>query len=456
MANTSVYGYARMPRIIRKKYPQVSKLNKLLYMYLRDICGESGVCFRSIRSLAKETDFSIGYISKNIPVLQQAGLIHAELKKRSSGKGWEVYHISIVDIWDLNAKFLEEEKCSRDEHFEDINRSHEEQIEEEDSKTVHSMNTICSQHEQNIENCSQHEQSCSQHEQIEHALLITNNENQLLNKNQYNNNHNGAKSAPAKNNVSLSSEEKISSKNEQPQETDLLTLAPPQEENKPARPRGNRGKKEASAPLALPDLDGPVTQESLLQLAEYLRGYHYTPAKLKKATAEGVKPFLELKFSLRQIDTVWRMCSSNQSLRDEIGKPWLIDAGYVSGGYPVDLWNLPDKMQAKLQLAAKLEAQHSRPAPDEKGSQEKAAYIEKDKRPVWWSRDPLMEKWQEMNPFSDEWTPFTKSITWEWMTEEEARACAIPWNPGRVFSDRDMRDLFGIRYSDVYLQAVAV
>ncbi len=134
--NVYAYGYARMPRVIRKGYQQLTKLQKLLYIYLRDLCGEDGVCYRSLRALSKETDFSVGYLSTNIPVLHNEDLIHASMRKHH-GTGWEIWHISIVDIWEKNAAFIqaEKEKCSQDEQS-DLESVHAM------NKNVHHMNRI--------------------------------------------------------------------------------------------------------------------------------------------------------------------------------------------------------------------------------------------------------------------------------------------------------------------------
>lgn len=132
------HGYARMPRIIRKGYKHLTKLQKLLYIYLRDLCGEKGTCYRSLRSLANETDFSIGFLSENIPELEKSGLIEAKKKKHNDRK-WEVWHITIVNIWEKNAQFIKSEKCSPDEQnsVHDMNSSQDEQ---NNPESVHDMN----------------------------------------------------------------------------------------------------------------------------------------------------------------------------------------------------------------------------------------------------------------------------------------------------------------------------
>lgn len=185
------FGYARMPRIIRKGFKNLSKLQKLLYIYLRDLCGEIGTCYRSVRTLAEETDFSTGYVSENIPKLRAAGLIVAEKLKRFE-RGWPVWHIRIVDIWPKNAAFLRG-NCSPDEQNEqnseenqgnhDQNRSRGEQNPPNGDETVHDVNTNCSPDEQNSQNRSQDEQNqqnCSHHPDL---IRIITSENSFMNKN---------------------------------------------------------------------------------------------------------------------------------------------------------------------------------------------------------------------------------------------------------------------------------
>ena len=95
--------YATTPRLVRTGYKQLTPTQKWLYVCLKDLCGDHGTCFRTLESLSEETDLSTGMLSESIQVLHQAGLIHAEKKKRHE-KGWPVWHISIVDIWGANAK----------------------------------------------------------------------------------------------------------------------------------------------------------------------------------------------------------------------------------------------------------------------------------------------------------------------------------------------------------------
>lgn len=99
--------YGVVPRIVRTQYKTLSLGEKWLYTCLKDLCGDKGACFRSLRALAEETDISTGSLSTMIPKLHEVGLIHAT-KKRRSMHGKEIWHITIVDIWQENAK-----QCSK-------------------------------------------------------------------------------------------------------------------------------------------------------------------------------------------------------------------------------------------------------------------------------------------------------------------------------------------------------
>jgi len=130
--------YAVTPRVVRTKYKDLSHAEKWLYTCLKDLCGDKGACFRSLRALSEETDISIASLSKMVPNLHKAGLIHAE-KKRRSKSGKEIWHITIADIWQENAKHCKD--CSI---FE---QSHEGTTE-----VVQNMN-------KNASGCSENEQS---------------------------------------------------------------------------------------------------------------------------------------------------------------------------------------------------------------------------------------------------------------------------------------------------------
>src|SRR5260221_215755 len=110
--------FAVIPRIVRTQYKQLSHTEKWLYACLKDLCGDKGTCYRTLRVLEQETDISTGSLSTMIPKLHKAGLIHAEKKRRSNNPtAKEVWHISIVDIWQSNVEYCSniEQQCSNAE-----------------------------------------------------------------------------------------------------------------------------------------------------------------------------------------------------------------------------------------------------------------------------------------------------------------------------------------------------
>ena len=146
--------YIKIPRLLRTGYETLSALQKWIYICLKDLCGDFGICFRSLRILAKEVAVSTGLLSESIRTLHQAGLIIAEKKPRSAG-GKAIWHISIVDIWSSNAK---EHPTAKEQ------RSSGEQLVPSPTENVHCVNdsvsagTGCSAGEQD---CSADEHGCS-------------------------------------------------------------------------------------------------------------------------------------------------------------------------------------------------------------------------------------------------------------------------------------------------------
>jgi len=113
--------YATIPRIVRTKYKNLSHAEKWLYVCLKDLCGDKGTCFRTLRALSEETDVSTGSLSKMIPSLHKVGLIHAE-KKRRTESGKEVWHITIADVWAENAKACSKNEQSASEVVQNPNK----------------------------------------------------------------------------------------------------------------------------------------------------------------------------------------------------------------------------------------------------------------------------------------------------------------------------------------------
>ena len=140
--------YAVTPRIVRTQYKQLSHAEKWLYTCLKDLCGDKGTCFRTLRALKEETDISIASLSTMIPRLHEAGLIHAEKKRRSSS-GKEVWHISIVDIWQTNKDYCSENEQRKNEIVQNLNT-----IVQIPNNGVQILN-------KNTPDCSENERDCS-------------------------------------------------------------------------------------------------------------------------------------------------------------------------------------------------------------------------------------------------------------------------------------------------------
>src|SRR5260221_10055204 len=122
--------HATIPRAVRTHYKTLTPMQKWLYVCLKDLCGEHGTCYRTVKVLSAETNISTGMISESIPLLHQAGLIHGEKKKRSSG-GKEVWHITIVDIWPANGKLHPTKRSLSEQTTENVHSVNE---------NVHSVN----------------------------------------------------------------------------------------------------------------------------------------------------------------------------------------------------------------------------------------------------------------------------------------------------------------------------
>ncbi|GCE49276.1 hypothetical protein EI42_05754 [Thermosporothrix hazakensis] len=105
--------YAVIPRIIRLRYKHLPFAALWLYQCLKDLCGDQGTCFRTLRTLSQETNISTGTLSTMIRRLHDEGLIHATKKRRGSA-GRELWHLSIVDIWAANAEACQQEQQAKE------------------------------------------------------------------------------------------------------------------------------------------------------------------------------------------------------------------------------------------------------------------------------------------------------------------------------------------------------
>jgi DNA-binding transcriptional regulator GbsR (MarR family) len=116
--------FAVTPRIVRTQYKELSHTEKWLYVCLKDLCGDRGMCYRTLRVLAQETDLSTGNLSTGIRKLHEAGLIHAEKKRRTNNPtAKEVWHITIVDIWQANVEYCSKYEQSTQDNVQELNNN---------------------------------------------------------------------------------------------------------------------------------------------------------------------------------------------------------------------------------------------------------------------------------------------------------------------------------------------
>jgi hypothetical protein len=87
-----------------------------LYAYVKRVAGEAGICWHSMRDLAKQTGMSLSAIDDSRKTLEAKGLITCT-KRKHNETGWAGWHISIVDVWQKNMETMTQ-KCYQDKQSE--------------------------------------------------------------------------------------------------------------------------------------------------------------------------------------------------------------------------------------------------------------------------------------------------------------------------------------------------
>jgi uncharacterized coiled-coil protein SlyX len=130
-------NYTRTANLLFESYPDLRPQEKWLYINLVYLCGAKGTRHLSLRYIHDRTSISLGSLSgskdieKNDPGmirrLHNAGLIHAEIKKKTRKDGKEAeqaqYHITIVDIWQLNEMFFASKRSENEHYIKESNQS---------------------------------------------------------------------------------------------------------------------------------------------------------------------------------------------------------------------------------------------------------------------------------------------------------------------------------------------
>lgn len=134
-------NFTRFPNIIFVAFSDLSKEEKFLYGELRRVYWDMKPRFVTLRELSPLVHYSTGALSKMLPRLHDSGLIHAEVRrekdKQGKEKGNSKYHISIVDIWEINRYFF---SCSPNEQDRLASLS--------STQLVHEIEQACSPNEQ--------------------------------------------------------------------------------------------------------------------------------------------------------------------------------------------------------------------------------------------------------------------------------------------------------------------
>lgn len=94
----SIRYYARMPFIIDDM--KLSLVASRLYLHLKRVIGEGGVCWQTRNTLSDICGISTGSITNAKKELVDKGLITITEKPSSRGKPHQI--ITLVDIWDMN------------------------------------------------------------------------------------------------------------------------------------------------------------------------------------------------------------------------------------------------------------------------------------------------------------------------------------------------------------------
>lgn len=101
--------WVQVPNIITEMGLSVYAVS--LYLRIKRRAGDDGVCYETVRNMAKGCKMSVGRISKAKRELEAAGLIRIETER--STHGGRPYHIiTIVDVWEMNHN-----KYSQDHHM---------------------------------------------------------------------------------------------------------------------------------------------------------------------------------------------------------------------------------------------------------------------------------------------------------------------------------------------------
>lgn len=101
------HWWTRLPNIVLSRVDDPYEL--ALLFVIRKVAGdaEDGVCYMSIRNLAKAAKMGRSTVNRKILSLAEKGLIQA--KKKKAPRGWKVWHITLPrSLWEENEEVYRE------------------------------------------------------------------------------------------------------------------------------------------------------------------------------------------------------------------------------------------------------------------------------------------------------------------------------------------------------------
>lgn len=134
---------------------------KWLYVYLKSVAGDGGICYQSSRTLALESGLSLGQVHTAKQELAQARLItltHGKNPRRDTDR------MRIKDIWLANMQEFSVHSMNTDEEDFPVAVATEEDL------SVHPMNTEMPQGSPEGPQCSPDGPQCSPHELGDHPM----------------------------------------------------------------------------------------------------------------------------------------------------------------------------------------------------------------------------------------------------------------------------------------------
>lgn len=383
-------NYTRNPNILFESYADLRPQEKWLYINLVYLCGSRGTRHLSLRYIHDRTGISLGALSghkdpaKNDPGmirrLHNAGLIHAEIKRRVRSNGKESdqpqYHITIVDIWQLNEAFFA------------AKRSESEHSLKEDESGVQNPNSSVQNPNTSEEECSESERERSENDTNIRLQSKTTNGDKITEQDI---------TDPAIADThflsSLSTDELL----EELRRRDALPKSIPQSNPKPAKPTRKRPPKEEQPkpdPTPMPASDMAWSAHKCMLLFDAWRGSRLI-GRYKIKEAETCAKGLAEQYTEEQVRAVYKAMNESAYWQERGG---------------ADICNVSNNISKEIKKI--------------KLASETAPETQQSDTQVYWN---ATGKKRCMDPDQ-----------WRWMSYEEA--ISFGYTPDQKLTEREIRD----------------